>query len=191
MCVCENERKISRTQRLMCVARSQMTVIVHVCVCFLTLTMKEKCSYLFQKIHLCQSHTHTHYLPTFQILEPGTTKVVKRKKGVSVRCCANAIPSSVETPTFLQLPIGYKVASYGVQSCESGNGATKEEACKMPCKTSCQRAISRRSSEELNTSGFTIDASSTETATTKCIKQCIKECEKPGGASAFVSPNKF
>lgn len=117
--------------------------------------------------------------------------MTSRKKGVSVRCCSNAIPTEVETPTFLQLPIGMKVGAYGLQSCENGTGTTKEEACKMPCKQSCQRAVSKRAQEELQKSGFTMDMSSSETATIKCTKQCVKECEKPGAASAYVSPNKF
>ena len=120
--------------------------------------------------------------------EPGSqTRVVSRSRGVTARCCANAVPTSYETPQFVQLPLGMRAGAYGNQSCTTGTGADRRSACEPACARACSDAIAVRGVAEREASGLDMGSAFQERAVKKCTRQCLSECTKPGRGSAFVS----
>lgn len=126
------------------------------------------------------------------VMDENGTKIIGRKRGMTVKSCVNIVPSS-------RMGVGGRPpAALRPAACEGAEtlGAIASErdmlpACAPACKASCARALREYDAGQRATTGFGVGKRESEKVLKSCVVTCGKDCTKPGKFFDFIIPFRF
>lgn len=126
------------------------------------------------------------------VMDENGTKIIGRKRGMTVKSCVNIVPSSRMGMA------GRPPAALRPAACEGAEtlGAITSErdmlpACAPACKASCARALREYDAGQRATTGFGVGKRESEKVLKSCVVTCGKDCVKPGRFFDYIIPFRF
>jgi len=126
------------------------------------------------------------------VMDENGTKIIGRKRGMTVKSCVNIVPSS-------RMGVGGRPpAALRPAACAGAEtlGAITSErdmlpACAPACKASCARALREYDAGQRATTGFGVGKRESEKVLKSCVVTCGKDCTKPGKFFDYIIPFRF
>jgi hypothetical protein len=125
------------------------------------------------------------------VLDESGSKIVARKRGMSVKSCVNVVPASRQGPRGPPEALRPSACAEAEALGEIREQRDMLKACAPACKASCSRAIAEYDEGQRKTTGFGLDAKAKERVLKACVVTCGKDCEKAGKSYDYIIPFRF
>ena len=125
------------------------------------------------------------------VLDEGGSKIVARRRGMTVKSCVNVVPASRQGPRGPPEALRRSACAEAEALGEIREQRDMLKACAPACGASCSKAIAEYDEGQRKTTGFGLDAKAKERVLKACVVTCGKDCEKAGKSYDYIIPFRF